>query len=52
MKKQIKATQDIAIKKGLIVRKGMSHGWSVTLPNGVGFHALSDADMIRYVKAY
>lgn len=52
MKKQIKAARIIASKKGLIVRKGMSHGWSVTMPNGVGFHALSDLDMIKYVRAY
>ena len=52
MKKQIKMAREIASKKGLLVRKGMSYGWSVTLPSGVGFHTLSDADMIKYVRAY
>jgi hypothetical protein len=41
----------VAHKKGLVVRKGMS-GWSVTLPNGAGFHTLSDSELIKYVSAY
>ena len=52
-KEQLKATIDRAKKKGLTVRRNQfKSGWSVLLPNGSGFHALDDKDMVHYVKAY
>ncbi len=42
-----------AKKKGLTVRKNsFKNGWSVTMPNGAGFHAVSDNELVMYVRAY
>jgi hypothetical protein len=51
MKAAVKAAKDLAIKKALIVRKSLNGEWSVTLPNGVGFHALTDR-LDQGVRAY
>ena len=42
-----------AIQKGLCVkRNSFIPGWTITLPNSGTYHALTDKDMIAYVKGY
>lgn len=53
MKKMIQKAIAQANKKGLKVNKNrFAIGWSITLPSGAGFHALSDSEMVKYIQAY
>ncbi len=53
MKPHIKAIIQKASKKGLVVSPNLFRtGYSIKLPNGGCYNAVSDSDMICYVNGY